>query len=221
MAASEHSRTVEQPAMPGSPWRQGNSSPFAACISVRIWPASGTAESALSLADSQSPAVWLVLDLIAASGGVPVASRGEAFVAGFPSVQSAIFTARRLQWAVQGFREAGEPQAASLAVLVHSPEEAPDEAAGGALLMPGERAVPGEILLTQKVRQAFENLPGFPMMAAPGDDLRELLWRGPEEQATRSFDEEVLSRFIEQQGRKACLWKSRSRPSSPKRFPLP
>jgi len=200
MAASEHSRTVELAPMPGSSWRQGNPSPFPACISVRMWPASGTAESPLPLADSQSPAVWLVLDLIAASGGVPVASRGEVLVAGFPSLQTAIFTARRLQWAVQGFCEAGEPQAASLAVLVHSGEDAPDLAAGAPLLLPGEQATPGEILLTQKARQAFENLPGLPMMAAPGDDLRELLWRGPEEQATRSFDEQMLSLFIEEQG---------------------
>ncbi len=200
MAASEHFRTVELAATPGSSWGEGNPPFSAACISVRIWPATATAESALSMVSSESPAVWLALDLIAASGGVPVASQGEALVAGFPSFQSAILAARRLQWAMQGFSEAGEQQAVSLAVLVHSPEDAPNQAAGGALLVPGEQAVPGEILLTEKARQGFENLPGLPMMAAPGDDLRELLWRCPDEQATSSSDEEVLSQLIEEQG---------------------
>jgi hypothetical protein len=165
-----------------------------------LWPASATAASALSLVDSESPAAWLALDLIAASGGVPVAREREALVAGFPSFESAILAARRLQWAIQGFSEAGETQAASLAILVHSPEDAPNEATGGDLLIPGEQATPGEILLTEKASQFFEDLPGFAMMAAPGDGLRELLWRGPEDQATRSSDEEVLSRLVELHG---------------------
>ena len=140
------------------------------------------------------------MDLISASGGVPVAQQGEAFVAGFPSFDAAILAARRLQWAMQGFSEGGEPQAVSLAILIHTPEDAPGEADGGNLLLPGEQATPGEILLTERISQFFENLPGFPMMTAPGDGLRELLWRAPEEQATRSFDEEVLSRLVEEQG---------------------
>ena len=196
MAASTHSRKPEQAATPGSSWSPDHPPSSDACISIRLWPASGTAASALPFAGNETPAVCLVLDLIAASGGVPVARRVDGLVAGFPSFQAAVLAARRLQWAVQGFSETGDPQAACLAVLVHSPEDA----GGGDFLMPGDQAAPGEILLTEKASQLFENLPGFPLQPATGDGPRELLWRAPESQSTRAFDEQFLSQLVERQG---------------------
>ena len=41
---------------------------------------------------------------------------------------------------------------------------------------------------------------GFALQAASVDGLRELLWRGPESQSNRSFDEDILTQLLEQQG---------------------
>jgi hypothetical protein len=141
----------------------------------------------------------MALDLIAASEGVLASRQGEALVASFPSFELAILAARRLQWAVQGFSESGGPQAISIAVLVHSPEDASAQTAGGALPHFLEQAEPGEILLTEEVSRYFENMPGFPLQEASGNGLRRLAWRDPESQTTRSFDEQIVSQLVEQQ----------------------
>jgi hypothetical protein len=147
--------------------------------------------------------VCLTLDLIAASEGAVVARQGGDLAAAFPSLPSAIQAARRLQWAFQGFSEDENAHAASLAILIHSPEDVPSQTVGGNVLhLPEqiEQAAPGQILLTEKASHPFEKLPGFALQAASGDGLRELLWRGPESQSNRSFDEEILTQLLEQQG---------------------
>lgn len=198
MAAPEQTRTIEQAAPPGSFSKQGDPSSQGAFISVRFWMGSG--EPVASPLESDSPAVCLTQDLISASQGVPVAGQGEALVAGFPSFHAAILAARRLQWAMQGLSEADGLQAASVAILIHASEGGPGQPAGGEALGLLKQAAPGQILLTEEVSRFFENLPGLPMMAAPGKGLRELLWRAPEDQSSRAVDEEVLSQLIEQQG---------------------
>jgi hypothetical protein len=210
MAASTHSRNPEQVATPGSS-RAQESHPThdaglrEACISVRLWnSASGVSGSAPSLWESENPDGGLVLDLIAASEGVPVAREGEVLVAGFSSFYLAILAARRLQWAVQGFSEVGNPQAPCLAVLVHAPEDAPGQTAGGNFPRSLKHATPGQILLTAEASRSFENLPGFPMKAASGKGLRELLWHVPEDQSTRNSDEQILSQLVEQQAAQAA-----------------
>src|ERR1019366_1531009 len=147
-----------------------------------------------------NPAVCLAADLISASQGIPVARQGDVMVAEFLSFQAAIFTARRLQWALQGFSEGADQQTASIAVLIHAPEDAPSQTVGGDLAHSLGKASPGQILLTEKASQPFENIPGFPLIPAPGRGLRELLWRGQENQATRPLDEDSLSQLMEQQG---------------------
>jgi hypothetical protein len=147
--------------------------------------------------------VCLTLDLIAASEGAVAARQGGDLVAAFPSLPSAIQAARRLQWAFQGFSEAESAQAAAVAILIYSPEDVPSQAAGGNVVhLPEqiEQTAPGQILLTEKASQPFEKLPGFALQAASGDGLRELLWRGPESQSNRAFDEEILTQLLEQQG---------------------
>jgi hypothetical protein len=146
--------------------------------------------------------VCLTLDLIAASEGAVVARQEGDLVAAFPSLPSAIQAARRLQWAFQGFSEAENAQAASLAILIYSPEDVPSQTDGGNVVhLPEqiEQAAPDQILLTEKASQPFEKLPGFALQAASADGLRELLWSGPESQSNRSFDEEILTHLLEQQ----------------------
>lgn len=206
MAASTHPRKPEQARTPVSSRSKGSSTAQEprlreACLAVRMWVSSpGNAERTASLWESDNPAVSLSVDLITASQGVPVAQQREVLVAEFLSFQSAILAARRLQWAIQGFSEGGDEEAASIAVLIHASEEAPSQTVGGELAHSLGKATAGQILLTEKASQPFENIPGFPLLAASGKGLRELLWRGPENQSTRSADEEILARLVEQHG---------------------
>lgn len=214
MAASAHSRTHNQAAKPGSSSTEESRTSIdeglrEARISVRLSnPASASEASALSLWEREDPAASLALDLIVASDGEPLSREGDVLVAGFTAFQPAILAARRLQWAVQGFSEAGDPPPACLAVLVYSTLDEPDQAAVGALSRSLAQAAAGAILLTEKAAQPLENLPGFPLQAAKvkgqskgqqGKGLRELLWRAPEAQSTRAFDEQILSQLAGQQ----------------------
>jgi hypothetical protein len=149
--------------------------------------------------ESEVPAISLAFDLITASGGVPVDRQGEILAVGFPSCESAIFVARRLQWAVQGFSESVD-RPVSLAILIHSPEDASGRKPGGKLPAFLDDAGSGEILLTEEAAQPFENLPGFLLEAPSKGGLRRLLWRVPENHSTRSFDEEILAQLVEQHG---------------------
>jgi hypothetical protein len=200
MAASTQSRKHERAAEQSATRTQGIAAPREACLSVRLWTASSNSEPLPSLWENESPAACLILDQIAASEGIPASRQGEVLTATFPTFQTAVFAARRLQWAVQGFSEAERLQATSLALLVHSPDEEHGETIAEDTLHSLEQAAPGEILLTEKAGQPFDRLPGFPLQVASGDGLWELQWRAPESQSTRSYDEQILAQLIEQQG---------------------
>jgi hypothetical protein len=200
MAVSTQSRKPERAEAQNATRTQGISAPREACLSVRLWTASSDSEPLPSLWENESPAACLILDQIAASEGIPASRQGEVLTATFPTFQSAVFAARRLQWAVQGFSEAERLQATSLALLVHSTEEEHGETIAEDVLHSLEQAAPGEILLTEKAGQPFDRLPGFPLQVASGDGLWELAWRAPESQSTRSYDEQILAQLIEQQG---------------------
>jgi hypothetical protein len=200
MAVSTQSRKPERAEAQNSTRTQGIPAPREACLSVRLWAASGNSEPLPSLWENENPAACLLLDLIAASEGIPASRQGDVLTATFLTFQTAVFAARRLQWAVQGFSEAERLQATSLALLVHSPEEEHGETIAEDALHSLEQAAPGEILLTEKASQPFDSLPGFPLQVASGDGLWELLWRAPERQSTRSYDEQILAQLVEQHG---------------------
>ena len=198
MAVSTQSRKPERAEEQNSTRTQGIAAPREACLSVRLWTASGNSEPLPSLWENENPAASLILDLIAASEGIPASRQGEVLTATFPTFQTAVFAARRLQWAVQGFSEAERLHATSLALLVHSADEEHGETIAEDAFHSLEQAAPGEILLTEKASQPLDRLPGFPLQVASGDGLWELVWRAPESQSTRSYDEEILAQLAEQ-----------------------
>jgi len=175
-------------------------SPREACLSVRLWSAPAGSEQAQSLWENDSPAACLTLDLIAASEGLPTARRGEVLVASFPTFTSAAMTARRLQWAVQGYAESEEPRTTSLALLIHSAEEGAAETVAEDAFHSLGQAQPGAILLTEKASQPFDRLPGFPLQVAAGDGLWELAWSSSEGRFSRSEDEQFLAQFAAENG---------------------
>lgn len=198
MAVSTPSRKPERAEEQNATRTQGIPAPREACLSVRLWTASGNSEPLPSLWENENPAASLILDLLTASEGIPASRQGEVLTATFPTFQTAVFAARRLQWAVQGFSEAERLQATSLALLVHSADEEHGQSIAEDAFHSLEQAAPGEILLTEKASQPLDRLPGFPLQVASGDGLWELLWRAPESQSTRSYDEEILAQLAEQ-----------------------
>jgi hypothetical protein len=200
MAVSTQSRKSGRTATQNSAETLESPSPREACLSVRLWSAPTGSEPAQSLWENDSPAACLTLDLIAASEGLPTARHGEVLVASFPTFTSAAMTARRLQWAVQGYAESEEPRTTSLALLIHSAEEGAAETVAEDAFHSLGQAQPGAILLTEKASQPFDRLPGFPLQVAAGDGLWELAWSSPEGHFSRSEDEQFLSQFAAENG---------------------
>ena len=200
MHVSKQTRQLGQAATDRVTLVQGNPRNREAFLSIRLWNTGDNGETVPLYWDSGAPAVCLTADLIAASGGEPVSSNGGVLVTSFHSDHVAISSARRLQWAVQGFTESRNSQGISVVVLVHSAEELSTGPVGDALRNALDQAPGGQILLTEKASQFFEDLPGFASQTLDGTGLRELQWRSPESHATRSFDEQWLMNYIQQQG---------------------
>ena len=200
MHVSKQTRTLGQAATERVTLVQGNPPNPEAFLSIRLWNTGQNGQLVPLYWDSGTPAVCLTADLIAASGGEPVSSNGGVLVTSFHSDHVAISAARRLQWAIQGFTESRDLQGISVVVLVHSAEELSTGPAGDALRNALDQASGGQILLTEKASQFFEDLPGFASQTLDGTGLRELQWRSAESHATRSFDEQWLTNYIQQQG---------------------
>jgi hypothetical protein len=200
MAVSNQYREPERAAAQSPQPTVESLPPRGACLSVRLWSARADSGDAPSLWENDSPAACLTLDLIAASEGIPTARRGEVLVASFPTFFSAAMSARRLQWAAQGYSESEEPRSTSLALLIHAPEEGEAETVAEDAFHSLEQAAPGSILLTEKASQPFDRLPGFPLQVAAGDGLWELAWSSPEGHFSRSEDEQFLAQLAAKQG---------------------
>ena len=200
MAASPQSRQPDQPAALAAQPAKESPPSTAAALSIRLWRSSETGQPGDLSWTSNDPAVCLALDLIGAEHGVASAPQGKFHVAAFSGIQTAVSTARRLQWALSGLSEAPQFAATAAAVLVHASPDLPELEAGSSALLPLENAAPGQILLTVKAAELLRDLPGLPLQAASDAGLCELLWRSSEAASSRSSDEEALSRFIQLNG---------------------
>jgi hypothetical protein len=169
-------------------------------LSIRLWNSNGPGPPTPLPLESDSPVVSLAADLIAASKGAPVSNRDGLLVTSFHAVLPAVSTARRLQWAIQGLAEGRDLRGTSIAVLIHYAHDLPVNTGDTAVRDALNHATPGQILLTESIGKSFDDLPGFPSKPLDKSGLRELLWRAPEAQSTRSFDEQVLTQLLEQQG---------------------
>jgi hypothetical protein len=173
--------------------RPGNSRAFV--LAVRLFASDGNdAPSGVSW-NSAGPLATLAQDLIKASGGTRDAGGDAVVTAGFPNLQSALLTARRLQWALEGL--GGERGNAAATILVHSAED-PSAASAQAAL---EKASPGRILLGGSVAESVYQLPNIMLRDASGPGgWREMLWRSAAA-ANPAADEESVLRQIRELGR--------------------
>jgi len=196
MHVSKQTRILGQAATERVTLVQGNPPNREAFLSIRLWNTTQNGEAVPLYWDSGTPAVCLTADLIASSEGEPVSSDGGVLVTSFHSDHQAISAARRLQWAMQGFAESRDLQGISVVVLVHSAEELSTGPEGDSLRAALDHATGGQILLTEKASQFFEDLPGFASQTLDGTGLRELQWRSPDSHSTRAADDEWLNNNI-------------------------
>jgi hypothetical protein len=165
-----------------------------AFLSLRLW--TDSAGSGPLFAADAVPAACFALDLVSASEGSLVESQEDILVAGFPSIQPAIAAARRLQWGIQGISETDTGQSTAVAALIQSAAEM-SEGNSRELL---DRSAPGQILLSERASHLYEKLPGVLLRPVNDAPLRELLWRGPDDQSTPLFDEQMFAHLLELQG---------------------
>jgi hypothetical protein len=173
--------------------KAGNQRAFV--LAVRLFASDGSAAPAGVSWNSAGSSATLTLDLIKASGGTRDAGGDAVVTAGFPNLPSALLTARRLQWALEGL--GGEAGNATATILVHSAED-PSAASAQAAL---EKASPGRILLGSSVAESVYQLPNIMLResAGPGG-WREMLWRSAAA-ANPAADEQAMLRQIRELGR--------------------
>jgi hypothetical protein len=164
-------------------------------LAVRLFTSDDNGASVGVSFNSAGPPANLALDLIKASGGTRDAGGDAVVTAGFPNLQSALLTARRLQWALEGL--GGEGGNATATILVHSVHD-PSAASALAAL---EKASPGRILLGSSVAESVHQLPNIMLRDASGPGgWREMLWRSATA-ANPAADEQSMLRQIREMGR--------------------
>jgi hypothetical protein len=164
-------------------------------LAVRLFGSDGNGLPTGVSWNNAGPLATLALDLIKASGGARDAGGDAVVTAGFPNLQSALLTARRLQWALEGL--GGERENAAATILVHSADD-PSAASAQAAL---EKASPGRILLGSSVAESVFQLPNIMLRDASGPGgWREMLWRSAAA-ANPAADEQSMLRQIRALGR--------------------
>jgi hypothetical protein len=195
MAALKQSRSPDQAATTKVPSSQ---TPGSAFLGVRLW--TGNAGGDANAVDwKKDPAACLIIDLVTASEGTSGAPHGRDCSATFHDIQSAVFAARRLQWAMQGFSESAGHKCAGIALLVSTAQESTGKSSESSP-SPLEVAEPGQILLSEGCCRLLGELPVLSLRPSTVAGFQELLWRAPGDQAERAADEQKITQLIEQRG---------------------
>jgi hypothetical protein len=179
--------------------RKGIPATSRAVLSIRLWgpvPDDPSGELAWKTA---TPAASAARDLIEASGGTGVVTKGNLLVSNFSSISTAILAARRIQWAVSGSVEAGGSENGSAAILIQSEQDPSLQQSSTPPDPPLQHALPGQILLAEATCQSLGNLPGLSLLP-PSAGLRELRWRGSENPSSHLQDDRILDQLIHQHG---------------------
>jgi hypothetical protein len=176
---------------------QENPSSGGAVLSIRLWTRDAGDPSGEPVWKDTTLAASVAADLIEASGGTGIVTDGDLLVSKFSSVPKAILAARRIQWAVSGFAEAGST--GSAAILIESAQDHFSQTSSNPSRLPLEHAAPGQILLAEATCRSLENLPGLSLLPL-SDALRELRWRTSESTPDRDQDDQVLDRLMRQHG---------------------
>lgn len=194
---SPHSgRTEDQ----GASTAHKSSAAAEARLIVRVWKTQRTSAPAGSPLMAGDPVLSLILDLISASHGVASIQPDKTVTAAFSGIEPAILTARRLQWAIQGFSESEGNSDTAVAILAHCSADLSDMEAERLIQTAFEQVRPGQVLIAQSIADAIQGLPSLHLQEVPDSSFREFLWRSSAIAPSRSMDEEAISAFIRQNG---------------------
>jgi hypothetical protein len=187
--------SVPAPEGPAVNGREGPPRTMLLSLRLRTQDSRG-AQADVSWAGGSSAAA-LAIDVISASGGASDPPKGALLAAGFFNLPSALLAARRLQWALQGLGESAGSHNAAASIAIHSMEDP----AGSAVVSLLDHVAPGQVLVSSRIADAIQQLPGATLRPTVDGSWRELQWRGFETPSGYSTDEQSVLGMIRALGR--------------------
>jgi hypothetical protein len=142
------------------------SSPRPTRIAIRVW----TPKRVELGWASESTLIYMISDLISASGGLQVGDAGAGMVAQFEYPSLAFRTAKRIQWSLLEFCQHRSEQCLGAAIVIYDSRDFPSESGGSssleicALL---ECLEPAQILVSASAGKQLQEIPGFQLRAFP------------------------------------------------------
>ena len=158
-------------------------------IALRLW----VDEKGARTWKSDSVLVYMIADLVAASGGQVAEAEQAVMAAKFDNPGQALVAAKRIQTSILEFVACRPGERVGVAILIYQSRSSqlvpgqsgssdPSGLSGELARMALEKARPGQILLTENVSQRVRNLPGAEFRAVDGltgdgpTGLTELMW---------------------------------------------
>jgi hypothetical protein len=158
-------------------------------IAIRLWCKERSGRSLRLTWQSDSVLVYMIADLVSASGGRVGEESSPIMAAHFDGSRQALVAAKRIQTSVLEF-VACRPERIGAAILIYPPStSSPVGFSGEMALQALGQAKPGQILFSEYSSQQLHDLPGIELRAVPaltvvpGDwqgGLTELVWTTPE-----------------------------------------
>jgi hypothetical protein len=158
-------------------------------IAIRLWCKQRSGRSLRLTWQSDSVLVYMIADLVSASGGRVGEESSPIMAAHFDGSRQALVAAKRIQRSVLEF-VACRPERIGAAILIYPPStSSPVGFSGEMVLQALGQAKPGQILFAEYSSQQLQDLPGIELRAVPaltvvpGDwqgGLTELVWTTPE-----------------------------------------
>ena len=154
-------------------------------IALRLWTAD---QNVARMWKADSALVYMIADLVAASGGQVAEAEQAVMAAKFDSPRQALVAAKRIQTSILEFVACRPGERAAAAILIYqsrsgqSNSSDPSGLSGELARMALEKARPGQILLAENVSQRVRDLPGAEFRAVDGltgdgpTGLTELMW---------------------------------------------
>jgi hypothetical protein len=166
----------------------------AAEIAVRFWIPDGSDRSQTLTWTTDSVLIYMIADLVCATGGRLSEETSAGMLAHFDSSWQALVAAKRIQTSILDFRAYRPAEGLGAAILIFQPM--PDDPAGSSAQVQRalRQATPGQILLAENVSQHLRNVPGIefrmvPALTTDGDQqpgLVELVFDSPKQDAAWS-----------------------------------
>jgi hypothetical protein len=160
------------------------------CLAVRVWSSTRAAMHW----KVESGLVYMLADLVAASGGVPDEESGIGLVASFAQPAEAFRAAKRIQWSVLEYSQQQPENCLGAAIAVYHASDLVHgnhgEAAQGIVALL-EQAKPSQIFLAAKAAKLLQDTPGLQLRRRVGPSLaaselereaQELVWTTPQTQ---------------------------------------